>query len=303
MSGKLCMVTGATAGLGAATARGLAQQGATVVIVGRNHERCEMTAAAIRRETGNHAVEFMQADLSSQEEIRRLARVFTERHRHLEVLINNVGALFELRQESVDGIEMTFAVNHLSYFLLTTLLLDTLRAGAPARIINVASAAHHDVKAFDFADPQAHRRAPWRGAYPTTAARSLFYSLAMPWAHPAFLQYAHTKLANLLFTYELARRLNGSGITVNALHPGFVASHFAAGPGIYKWFMRRLARLKGISPEEGAKTIIYLATAPELENVTGHYYEKEKPRESSPAARDPTAAERLWRLSEELTKR
>jgi NAD(P)-dependent dehydrogenase (short-subunit alcohol dehydrogenase family) len=301
MAGKTCLVTGATAGIGAVTARELARRSATVVIVGRSRERCDAMVDAIRRETGNTSVESMPADLSSQAEIRRLANAFLERHRRLDVLVNNAGAMFELRRESVDGIEMTFALNHLGYFLLTTLLLEILKASAPSRIIVVSSAAHEDIRAFDFDDPQARARAAWRGAYADSRFRSLLYSLFMPWAHPAFRQYAHTKLANLLFTYELARRLAGTGVTVNALHPGLVATNFAAGTGVYSWFMRRYTRWFAISPEEGAKTTVYLATASELANVSGQYFVKAKPTESSAASRDAAAARRLWELSEQMT--
>jgi retinol dehydrogenase 12 len=301
MVGKTCLVTGATAGIGAVTARELARRGATVLVVGRNPERCQATVGAIRRETGNPSVEALPADLSSQAEVRRLAKDFTDRHRRLDVLVNNAGALFERRRESVDGIEMTFALNHLGYFLLTNLLLGTLRASAPSRVVVVASEAHRDVPAFDFDDPEARARAAWRGAYTDSRFRSLLYSLLMPWAHPAFLQYAHTKLANLLFTYELARRLAGTGVTANALHPGLVATNFSAGDGPYSWFMRRQARWFGVSPEEGAKTTVYLATAGEVADVTGRYFVKEEPADSSAASHDPDAARRLWELSERMT--
>jgi retinol dehydrogenase-12 len=158
MAGKTCLVTGATAGIGAATARGLARWGATVVVVGRNRERCEATVGAIRRESPDTSADWLAADLSSQEEVGRVAREFLGRHDQLHVLINNVGGLFALRQESVDGIEMTLALNHFGPFLLTNLLIDALKASAPARIVNVSSDAHRDVKGFDFDDPQAEDR-------------------------------------------------------------------------------------------------------------------------------------------------
>lgn len=300
MTGKTCLVTGGTAGIGAVTARELARLGATVVIVGRNHERGTSCAQAIREECGNVAVQFLRADLSSQSEVRALAREFLARHQRLDVLLNNAGAIFELRRDSVDGIEMTLALNHLGPFLLTTGLLDILRASAPSRIIVVSSSAHKDIPALDFTDPQAQARASWRGEYPVTRLKSLQYSLLKPWAHPAFLQYAHTKLANLLFTYELARRLDGTGITANALHPGLVATNFASGKGIYCWFMRRQASLFGISAEEGAKTPIHLATSQDVTQITGRYFVKEQPTESSAASLDVEAAARLWELSERL---
>lgn len=231
MAGKTCMVTGATAGIGLVTARELAVRGATVIIVGRNSERGRQSTEAIRRATGNQAVEFLSADLSSQAEVRTLAREFLARHRRLDVLVNNAGALYALRQVSVDGIEMTLALNHLGSFLLTNLLMDALKAAAPARIVNVASDAHADVDGFDFSDPQA-MRSSGLGCYPRSEMASVFCSVALPWAHPAFLQYARTKLANVLFTTELVQRLAGTGITVNALHPGLVASNFSAGNGV-----------------------------------------------------------------------
>jgi retinol dehydrogenase-12 len=302
MVGKTCLVTGATAGIGEVTARELARRGARLVIVGRSQERCAATAGAIQQATGNPSVEFLVADLSSQAEIRRLAREFLERHRRLDVLINNAGALFAHRQESVDGIEMTLALNHLGYFLLTNLLLDTLKASAPARIVNVSSHAHTDVKGLDFDDLQTLARARKFWGYGQSEFASLLFTLFAPMRHPAFLQYARSKLANLLFTYELARRLEGTGVTVNALHPGFVASRFMAGNGALGWFLRRWAGLFGISAEEGAQTSVYLATSPEVEGVTGKYFAKHKAVASSPASRDEAAARRLWQLSEELTQ-
>jgi NAD(P)-dependent dehydrogenase (short-subunit alcohol dehydrogenase family) len=301
MGGKTCLVTGATAGIGEVTARELARRGARVVIVGRSQQRCEATTEAIRRATGNSSVEFLVADLSSQAEIRRLAREFLERHRRLDVLVNNAGALFAQRRESVDGIEMTLALNHLAYFLLTTVLLDTLKASTPARVVNVSSRAHEDVKGLDFDDLQARAHAHRFWGYGESKFASLLFTLFAPMRHPAFLQYARSKLANLLFTYELARRLEGTGVTVNALHPGFVATRFMAGNGALGWFMRRWAGLFGLSEEEGAQTSVYLAISPEVEGVTGKYFAKQKPVASSLASRDEAAARRLWQLSEELT--
>jgi NAD(P)-dependent dehydrogenase (short-subunit alcohol dehydrogenase family) len=301
MAGKICLVTGATAGIGEVTARELARREAVVVIVGRSQERCEATVQAIRHQTGNPSVEFLVADLSSQAEIRRLAREFLERHSRLHVLVNNAGALFVHRRDSVDGIEMTLALNHLAYFLLTDLLLDTLRASTPARIVNVSSGAHKLVQEFDFEDPQARTRRSGFWGYGGSGFASLLFTLFKPMHHPAFLQYSQTKLANLLFTYELARRLEGTGVTANALHPGFVASRFTAGNGVFGWFIRRWAGLFAISVEEGAKTPIYLATSPEVEGVTGRYFVKQKEVPSSAASRDEATASRLWKLSEELT--
>jgi len=301
LRGKVCLVTGGTGGLGFVTARELARRGSIVVLTGRNSERCQDAAEAIRRDTGNSAIEGLAADLSSQAEVRRLAAAFTARHPRLDILINNAGALYELRHESVDGIEMTLALNHLAPFLLTNLLLDTLQASAPSRVVTVSSTAHHDVQAFDFHDPEARHPAPWHGVYPTTNRESLFYTCLRPWAHPAFRQYAHTKLANLLFTAELAHRLTGTGVTANALHPGLVATRFSAGGGPYSWFVRRLLRWFGVFPEQGAKTIVYLATSPEVASVTGQYFVKQRPVEPSHAARDLEAACQLWELSERMS--
>ena len=301
MAGKVCLVTGATAGIGQVTARELAQRGAVVVIVGRDRARCERTVEAIRRQTGNPAIESLRADLSSQAEVRRLAAEFLERYDRLDVLVNNAGALFARRQESADGIEMTLALNHLAYFLLTNLLLDRLKASAPARVVNVSSHAHEMVAGFDFDDPQGRKNAGRFWGYGQSRLGGLAFTLFAPMRHPALLQYARSKLANLLFTYELARRLEGTGVTVNSLHPGFVASSFMAGNGALGWFMRRWVGLFGTSVEEGAKTSVYLATSPEVAGTTGRYFARQKAIESSLASRDEESARRLWALSEELT--
>jgi retinol dehydrogenase-12 len=277
MSGKTCLITGGTAGIGEVTALELARMGASVVILGRSAERGAATLEKIGRETGNPSVEFFQVDLSSQSDVRRVARQFLDSHDRLDVLINNAGALFTPRQESVDGIEKTLALNHLAYFLLTNLVLDRLTASAPARIVNVASDAHRMVNEFNFNDPQARKR------------------------YRPFKVYAQSKLANILFTYELARRLEGTGVTANALHPGFVASNFTAGNGVLGWFMRRAASLFAINTEQGAKTSIYVSTSPDVKSISGRYYEKEKAVTSSVASMNEESARRLWELSEELT--
>jgi NAD(P)-dependent dehydrogenase (short-subunit alcohol dehydrogenase family) len=184
MAGKACLVTGATAGIGEATARELARRGACVVLVGRSQERCKATTESIQRETGNPSVEFLVADLSSQDEIRRLVREVLERHRRLDVLVNNAGALFAQRRDSVDGIEMTLALNQLAYFLLTNLLLDTLKTSAPARIVNVSSRAHEDIKRLDFDDLQARTRARSMWGYGESRSGSLLFTLFTPMRHP-----------------------------------------------------------------------------------------------------------------------
>ncbi len=276
MSGKICMVTGATSGIGAVTARVLAQQGATVIVVGRNPEKAAATVGHIKQQTGNPVVESMLADLSSQKEIRQLVQQFKSRYHHLHVLVNNAGSIFLARQESVDGIEMTFALNHLGYFLLTNLLLDTLKVSAPSRIINVSALLHERAK-INFDDLQNQKMYIGVQAYP------------------------QSKLCNLLFTYGLARRLEGTGITVNALHPGVVATNLGVNNNRIGRLLRRLINLALISPEEGAQTIIYLATAPNVEAVTGQYFVKQKAVPSSEASYDRAAAKRLWRVSAELT--
>ncbi len=277
MAGKTCLVTGATAGIGRVTARELARRGASVIVVGRSPERSEATVEEIRRETGNPAVEHLVADLSSQADVRRLVGEFKARHDRLDVLVNNAGAMFAPRRENADGIEMTWALNHLGYFLLTGLLLDTLRASAPSRVVSVASDAHRMVPGIDFDDVQGKK------------------------SYRAFRIYGQSKLANILFTRELARRLEGSGVTANCLHPGFVATSFTAGEGWIYWAMRQLARVAAITPDEGAKTTIYLATSPEVEGVSGGYFAKCRPAKGTPASRDEAAARRLWELSERMT--
>ncbi len=282
MNDKVCMVTGATSGIGAAAAEGLARLGATVIVVGRDQGRCASTVEHIRRATGNDAVTWLRADLSSQEDIRRLARDFRATHDRLDVLVNNAGGVFHKRGVTVDGIERTFALNHLGYFLLTNSLLDVIEASQPARIVNVASCAHDLAPGIKFDDPQLTRGYGfgWRA-------------------------YFHSKLANLLFTYELARRLEGTRITVNALHPGMVATNFGSSNGFFAMPLKSafyfVFRVKPLTPVEGARTVIYLASSPDVEGVTGRYFVEEKEAESAPPSHDESAARRLWELSEQLT--
>ena len=275
MSGKVCLVTGATAGIGEVTARELAKQGATVVVVSRSLERCENTTRRIRELTGNPKVDFLAADLSSQAQIRHLAEDFRQCYQRLDVLVNNAGAFYMRRKESSDGIEMTFALDHLNYYLLTLLLLDLLEDSAPARIVNVSSNAHQGGQ-IRFDDLNGKQKFSGWGAY------------------------SQAKLANVLFTYELDRRVKGKGITVNALHPGFVATQFAKNNGaIYRASMsvvHQFARTQ----EQGALTSIYLASSPEVEGVSGKYFVDQKPARSSPASYDLATAEKLWRVSAEM---
>jgi NAD(P)-dependent dehydrogenase (short-subunit alcohol dehydrogenase family) len=217
--------------------------------------------------------------LSSQEQIERLAEEAKKRYERLNVLINNAGALFLHRRESVDGIEMTWALNHLGYFLLTNLLLDLIQRSAPARIVNVSSRAHERAR-IDFDDLQGRR------------------------TYSGMRAYGQSKLANLLFTHELARRLEGTGVTVNALHPGFVATNFGADDNGFflRLILRLLQRARAISAEEGAQTSIYLASSPEVEGVTGKYFFRKRPQPSSPASYDEETARRLWEVSLESTR-
>ena len=272
MKDKVCLVTGANAGIGKATALGLAERGATVVMVSRNRERGEAAQAEIRRQSGHEAVDLLLADLSSQAEIRRLAAEFKRQYDQLHVLINNAAIIPLQRQETADGLEMQFAVNHLAYFLLTHLLLDVLKAGAPARIVNVSSQTHRWGR-IDFDDLQSER------SYDPQAA------------------YKQSKLANVLFTYELARRLQGTGVTVNCLHPGGIRTQLNAN------YAGR-AEAAEASPAElqrGAQTSIYLATSPEVEGVSGKYFVNEQQTQSSAESYDQHLAQRLWQISADLT--
>jgi NAD(P)-dependent dehydrogenase (short-subunit alcohol dehydrogenase family) len=276
LEGKVCMVSGATSGIGKETARALAHQGGTVILLGRNPDKISATIEVIRREVETAKVDYLLADLSSQAEIYQLVEEFKNRYDRLDVLVNNAGGFFLWRQESVDGIEMTFALNHLGYFLLTSLLLDTIIASSPARIINVSSGSHLRAK-INFENLQCRRMYSGPKAY------------------------GQSKLANVFFTYELARRLNGTGVTVNALHPGFVATNIGGNNGWIVRALRPLMNLRALSVEEGAETVIYLATSPDVEGVTGKYYFRCKAVPSSSYSYDVAVAQRLWRVSEEMT--
>ncbi len=280
MENKVVLITGATDGIGRATAVELARRGARVVVVGRDSEKGSSVVAAMRAETSNQDVSFLRADLSRQSDIRSLARSFTEQFDRIDVLLNNVGGAFGTRKLSVDGIEMTFALNHLAPFLLTRLLLDHLQATPGSRIVNVASAAHRGVT-LDFDDVE---------------SKNNFKGLR---------SYRRSKLCNLLFTYELARRLGPAGPTVNALHPGFVRTHLGQSATDNNLFWRMLARLIfrftfAIDVNEGAKTSIHLATSPDLSNVTGKYFVKEREARSSAQSADAEAARHLWEISETM---
>jgi len=270
------MITGASSGVGRATGLGLARLGATLVLVCRDRRRGEETVAEIRDATGNRAVTLMVADLSSQQSIRALAHEFLATSQPLHVLVNNAGIVNLHRTVTVDGIESVFAVNHLAYFLLTHLLLDRLKESAPARIVNVASHAHR-FSALDLDDLEGARR------------------------YRAMRVYGQSKLANILFSYELARRLGGTGVTVNCLHPGAVASGLGKNNGPWARAFIMLLRPFFRTPEQGAATSIYLASAPELEQVTGKYFAACKETRSSAVSYDAAVARRLWEISARMT--
>jgi NAD(P)-dependent dehydrogenase (short-subunit alcohol dehydrogenase family) len=275
MAGRTVLVTGGTGGIGKATAVGLALMGANVAITGRDAARAQQAAADIRSATGA-TVDVFIADLSTQSEVCRLAAEALEQLPRIDVLVNNVGGYWNTRHVTTDGLERTLAVNHLAPFLLTRLLLDRLEQSAPARVVTVSSHAHGQGR-IDFDDLQGERS----------------YSGARA--------YNQSKLANLLFTYELARRLQHTAITANALHPGVVSTSFGADDpsGIQRRlvpFMRPFMR----SPGQGAATSIHLASAPDLEQVTGRFFANSKPKDSSQRSYDQAAAARLWQVSNEL---
>ena len=273
MAGKVVLITGGTGGIGKATAIGLAAQGARVAITGRDRERAEAAAAEIRDATGNPLVDAFAADLSSQAEVRRVAAHVLDTYPRLDVLINNVGGFWATRRVTVDGLEHTFAVNHLAAFLLTSLLLDRLKASAPARVVLVSSGAQ-SMGSIDFEDLQGER------------------------AYSGQTAYNQSKLASVMFTYELARRLKDAGVTANALHPGVVSTGFGAeDPSRIFTFIVPLVRPFMKSPRQGAATSIYLASSPKVEGVTGMYFAKEKPQTSNKASYDVDAAARLWQVS------
>ncbi len=278
MVNKVCLVTGANSGIGKVTALELARMGARVVMVCRNRAKGEEARRAIQQRSGNQAVDLLIADLASQREVRRLAQAFTDRYDHLHVLINNAGGIFMSRRTSPDGIEMTFAVNYLAPFLLTHLLLDSLKASAPARIVNVSS-DNHAMSAVDPTDWNMEH-----GKYQQMRA------------------YAQSKLAVVLFTYELACRLETTGVTANVLHPGVVATNFWSQPlPTYLRWLGGIARLFSISAAKGARTTIYLASSPEVASVTGKYFEKCHEKPSSRLSYNRDLQTSLWELSERMT--
>ncbi|MFX1296687.1 MAG: SDR family oxidoreductase [Promethearchaeota archaeon] len=270
---KIIMITGANSGIGKATALGLAEMGATIVMVGRSKERSEIALKEIKEQTRNPNIDLIIADLSSQKDIRNLVKEFKNKYQKLDVLINNAGIILSKRQESADGIEMQLAVNHLAPFLLTNLLIDILKASTPARVIMVSSNMHKGAK-LDFSDLQSKKK------------------------YNAFKTYGTTKLALTIITYEFARRLEGTGVTVNALHPGVIKTNLGRD---MNWFMRGFTKVFFKSPKKGAQTSIYLATSPEVEGITGKYFASKREEKSSNATYNEEVAKRLWQISVELT--
>ncbi|MDN5863651.1 MAG: SDR family oxidoreductase [Gammaproteobacteria bacterium] len=277
MTGKTVLITGATSGIGLEAAVMLAGAGARLIIVGRNVAKTGIVLAEVAQRSESKHINSMLCDFASQAAIHRLADQFIARHQRLDILINNAGTVNAHRRLTEDGVETTFAVNHLGYFLLTNLLLDRIKASAPARIVNVASQAHYQ-GTLDLNDP------------------------GFEHGYRIMHAYRRSKLANVLFTRELARRLEGSDVTVNAVHPGVVATHIW--DGAPRWTQPIFAVTKKffmISPEAGAKTIVYLAASPEVEGKSGLYFENNQPKEPSRLARDEALGETLWIESERLT--
>ncbi len=277
MQDSVVLVTGASDGIGFVCAQHLVALGAQVILVGRNEEKCADAAATIRNSTDNGTISVEIADLSLLRDVRALAGRVLDKHAHIDVLLNNAGAFYRQRELTAEGLEYTFALNHMGYFVLTGLLLPALAQAQQGRIVNIASRAHRR-GTLNFEDLQGeHAYAGW----------------------PAYCQ---SKLMNLMFTYAQARRLEGSTITANSLHPGFVRSKFGHNnPGVAGLVIRLSQMILAISPEAGAKTPLHLACAPELAASSGEYYEKSEAVLSSPESLDREAQERLWQISTELS--
>jgi NAD(P)-dependent dehydrogenase (short-subunit alcohol dehydrogenase family) len=277
MEGKVVLITGGTSGIGRAAATALAAMGAEVAVTGRSRQRGEAAVEEIRDTSGNERVSLMLADLAVQTEVRGLAEEFRERYDRLDVLVNNAGIIQSKRTETPDGLELTLAVNHLAPFLLTNLLLDLLKESAPSRIITVSSEARRGAQ-IDFEDLQSERR------------------------YRAFKVYGMTKLANILFTYELAERLEGTGVVANCLHPGGVNTNFGANNRSFGTLLFRAFKPFMRTPEQGADTIVYLAISPEAGKMTGRYLTDRKVVASFNEPHDEATQKRLWEVSETLTK-
>jgi NAD(P)-dependent dehydrogenase (short-subunit alcohol dehydrogenase family) len=275
MTGRLVLITGGTAGIGKQSALQLGRLGAHVVIVGRDPQKCERVTKELQGASGNERVEHLVADLSSMEAVRGLAAAFKQRHGKLNVLLNNAGGVNRTREVTADGYERTFATNHLAPFLLTRLLLEELAKGAPARVVSVSSLAHRG-QSLDFDDLMAER------------------------AYSAWRQYGRSKLANVMFTAELARGLQGRAITANCLHPGFVASDFLW-KGPFWHVIKPVSYLFAMDEQRGARTSVYLASSPEVEGVSGKYFSACREQTPSRQSQDADAVRQLWEVSEQLT--
>ena len=275
MNGKVCLVTGATDGIGKVSARVLAELGAKVIIVGRNPEKSAIVLAELRSISGNENIDLLMADLAVMQEVRDLAEQVISRYDRIDVLLNNAGGYFTKHEITSDGLERTFALNHMSYFLLTNKLMELLKYSAPARIVNVSSDAHYGV------DME-------------------FENLNGEQEYKAWKAYQKSKLANVLFTYELLKKVPGN-ITVNCLHPGFVATNFGHNNGGFFGPVLKIAqRISAIDPEEGAKTSIFLCSAPEVKGVSGKYFYKCQPKTSSRESRNMDTGKRLWKISSDI---
>lgn len=277
MKDRVVMVTGANSGIGKAASLALAKMGATIVMVARNAEKGETTRTEIMKESQNNSVDLFLADLSSLDSVRQLAAEFQKRYSKLHVLINNAGLFNQRRHVTTDGYENTFATNYLAPFLLTNLQLDLLRASAPSRIINVSSVGHYN-------------------------GHINFDDLHLEKEYGGWKAYGQSKLALVLFTHELAKKLQGTGVTVNAVHPGTVATNIWSRPLGPVGFIMALPKLFMTSPEKGAETIVYLASSPDAKSLSGEYLEKLKVKKSSDESYNEEIAQRLWDVSAKLTR-
>ncbi|MGA8712756.1 MAG: SDR family oxidoreductase [Roseiarcus sp.] len=276
MQGKTVVATGATSGIGEVAALALARMGARIVVVARDEKRAEALLNRLETQAPRLGHCAHLADLSSVADTRRVGQAIAKSEPRVDVLINNAGAVFSQRRVTPEGLELTFALNHMAYFVLTAELRDRLATSAPARIVSTSSMAHQGV--LDFSDLQSAR------------------------GYNGWKAYGRSKLANILFTRELARRLAGTGVTANCLHPGVVATRFGDASGGWTSRFMPLVRMFAISPEQGADTIIHLASSPEVQGVTGQYFVKRKIAQPSAAARDDAAAKQLWEASEALSR-
>ncbi len=277
MQGKICVITGATSGIGLAAAEALAAKGASLALVGRDRARGEAALARVRAAAPGVRATMHYADLLRMSEVRRLGVELLAAYPHIDVLVNNAGAFFERREVTEDGLERTFALNHMAYFLLTHVLRERLATSAPARVVSVASRAHQQARGLDLDD------------------------LSLARGYNGWTAYCRSKLANILFTRALARRLAGTGVTANCLHPGFVASRFGDNNrGPFRWGIGLGKRFFAISEARGAETVVYLASDPAVASTTGGYFANSRPATPTLAAQDDRVAERLWEISAKL---